>query len=153
MDRKRLRLDRAEQLRRLVANNASSSAVNVSDIIAELQRQPEITNDLRRTRLNIGRALLQQVDSMTHIEVVPLDGGGEFRWSFLEPSTMLAASVRSNRCVAAAYIDALRASPPSLRTPWELVIGFDEFSPGNKLRVDNRRKCMALNNRQLTRPR
>ena len=28
--------------------------------------------------------------------------------------------------------------------PWRLVVAWDEFSPGNKLKVDNTRKCMNL---------
>jgi hypothetical protein len=31
-----------------------------------------------------------------------------------------------------------------MANPWSLVVGFDEFTPGNKLQADNRRKVMVL---------
>jgi hypothetical protein len=38
----------------------------------------------------------------------------------------------------------VRLHPPSIEHPWSLIVGFDEFSPGNKLQCDNRRKTMVL---------
>ena len=28
--------------------------------------------------------------------------------------------------------------------PWGLILGLDEYTPGNKLKLDSRRKCMVL---------
>jgi hypothetical protein len=38
----------------------------------------------------------------------------------------------------------VRRHPPSIEHPWSLIVGFDEFTPGNKLQCDNRRKTMVL---------
>ena len=43
-----------------------------------------------------------------------------------------------SRCTAA------KKHPCSAEDPWSLVIGFDEFTPGNKLAVDNKRKIMNM---------
>ena len=39
------------------------------------------------------------------------------------------------------FLEALEMTP----SPWHLVIGFDEFAPGDKMKVNNRRKCMVVN--------
>ena len=39
---------------------------------------------------------------------------------------------------------ALRESPSSRERPWSLVVGFDEFVPGNKLQLQPSRKAMNL---------
>ncbi len=38
----------------------------------------------------------------------------------------------------------MRLHPPSIEHPWSLIVGFDEFTPGDKLQCDNRRKAMVL---------
>ncbi len=40
--------------------------------------------------------------------------------------------------------EAVRRHPPSIDHLWSLIVGFDEFTPGNKLQCDNRRKTMVL---------
>ena len=46
--------------------------------------------------------------------------------------------------MAELFAGALAENPPSLERPWHIILGFDEFAPGNKLKVDNSRKCMNL---------
>ena len=53
--------------------------------------------------------------------------------------------VKENESLAKLFLEAASAWPPSPDQPWRLVIGFDEFAPGNKLNVNNRRKAMVLN--------
>lgn len=144
MDRQRRRDDRAALLRSLVGSGGVS-ATSLGEIIATLQQRPDVLNDLHRNRLSIGDSLLEQFDRVKRVVHLQTSGNGEdFRWEFIDPSTMLSEVVRANRQVASAYEEALRCHPPSRDNPWELIVGFDEFSPGNKLRVDNRRKVMVL---------
>ena len=82
--------------------------------------------------------------SLRHIEHVPLAHGGNFEWEFADPNRLLASIVEHSPGLTAMYADAVRRSPPSMEHPWSLVVGFDEFTPGNKLQSDNRRKCMVL---------
>ena len=57
---------------------------------------------------------------------------------------MLSEMIEKSQQLAELYNRAALENPPSVERPWSLVIGFDEFAPGNKLKVDNRRKCMNL---------
>lgn len=73
------------------------------------------------------------------------EGGGEpFQWEFADPAKLLAFSVAASPCLARAFADAVREHPPDPERPWRAVVGFDEFAPGDKLNVDNRRKAMVL---------
>ena len=42
------------------------------------------------------------------------------------------------------FAKAFRKKAPTFDDPWALVVGFDEFVPGNKMSIDNRRKSMVL---------
>ena len=72
---------------------------------------------------------------MKHVVHVPLRGGGQFEWVFLDPAKLLSLFVCECPPVAKLFRDAAAVSPPSMGHPWHIVVGFDEFSPGNKLKV------------------
>ena len=50
---------------------------------------------------------------------------------------MICATSQFHRKAAARH-------PPNRNRPWKLIIGWDEFTPGNALAPDNRRKTMVL---------
>ena len=64
--------------------------------------------------------------------------GGMFEWSFLAPDLWLGGLVGRSAELQAVFEAALNAHPVSPTQPWRLVLGFDEFTPGNKLQLDNR---------------
>lgn len=70
--------------------------------------------------------------------------GSTFLWEFVHPLKLLAQAIEDSPALAALYARAIAEKPPSMQQPWRLILGWDEFVPGNKLRVDNRRKCMNL---------
>lgn len=73
-----------------------------------------------------------------------LHGGETFEWQYVDPATWLASMVSRSPVLQDMFASAWQRSPSSSERPWRLVLGFDEFSPGNKLQVQNRRKCMVL---------
>jgi hypothetical protein len=77
-------------------------------------------------------------------EELPLHNGGSWGWEFADPLKLLVARIEHSPEVARLFLDAVRRSPPSQEHPWSIVVGFDEFIPGNKLQADNRRKTMVL---------
>jgi hypothetical protein len=83
-------------------------------------------------------------DSVKHIESMPLIEGGFVDWEFADPNTLLASLVEHSPALNRLFTEAARISPPSVDKPWSMVVGFDEFVPGNKLKVDNKRKTMVL---------
>lgn len=76
-------------------------------------------------------------------ELVLVDGQ-TFEWQYVDPATWLASMVGRSPVLQDMFASAWQRSPSSSERPWRLVLGFDEFSPGNKLQVQNRRKCMVL---------
>ena len=72
------------------------------------------------------------------------ESGGPYQWSFCCPNLMLSMLISESEELQALYSRALDETPNSMDKPWSLAIGFDEFAPGNKLKVDNRRKAMVL---------
>ena len=83
-------------------------------------------------------------ESVRCIESMPLIEGGFVDWEFADPNTLLVSLVEHSPALNRLFTEAVRISPPSVVKPWSLVVGFDEFVPGNKLKVDNRRKTMVL---------
>lgn len=76
-----------------------------------------------------------RLDRAKHVVLVPRRGGGQFEWTFLDPAKLVSLFVEECPPVAKLFRDAVAARPPSIDNPWHLVIGFDEFAPGNKLKV------------------
>jgi len=71
-------------------------------------------------------------------ELVPFD------WILCHPSLLLSKLVTDLPVVAEQFAIAARAREPSAEDPWSLVVSFDEYSPGNQMKIDNRRKSMVL---------
>jgi hypothetical protein len=72
------------------------------------------------------------------------EGGGDLQWDTCEPNILLAHIVASCPDLQAAYAVAAERSLPTRERPWDLMVRFDEFSPGDKLNYDNTRKAMVL---------
>ena len=72
------------------------------------------------------------------------DGGAEFTWEYADPGKLLPLLIDESPVLSDIFARAVSEHRPTLQNPWDVIITFDEFCPGNKLRVDNRRKCMNL---------
>jgi hypothetical protein len=72
-----------------------------------------------------------------------LSDGSIFVWSFLNPHTWLPDLVERSPRLQVVFAAALERYPVSAAQPWHLAVAFDEFAPGNKLQVDNSRKCVV----------
>ncbi len=96
------------------------------------------------SRTTLSKVNLERFLSLRFVENVPLVDGGEWPWEYADPCKLLEAVVEHKRSLQDLYTRAVAESPPSLESPWSLVVAYDEFSPGNKLQPDNRRKTMVL---------
>jgi len=108
------------------------------------------------TRVGVHRATIEHEvkEEIAQLSVsisLPLEAGGETEWKLLEPNRLLAHVVENSPQLAEAYGRAANEHMPSLERPWDLLICFDEFVPGDKLKTFNSRKTMVLgfNFRQL----
>jgi hypothetical protein len=98
---------------------------------------------LRRLQCPANRSTLQRVnrdvfDQHRVVQALNTLDGGQFLWEYLGPDSWMAAVVERRPSLNAAFAEAWRRHPASPTRPWSLVLGFDEFAPGNKLQVDNR---------------
>ncbi len=73
-----------------------------------------------------------------------LTDGSNFKLEYLSPSALLTHRVESDSAFTTLMCTAVSNSPPTALKPWRILIGFDEYIPGNKLQYDNRRKVMVL---------
>ena len=67
---------------------------------------------------------------LRHVEELPLESGGTFRWELMHPCRLLAKMVEMPTRFGRNLEEAYRLSPCSPTKPWRLVIAFDEFCPG-----------------------
>jgi hypothetical protein len=69
---------------------------------------------------------------------IELTDGEIFKWEFADPALLLQLVLESSPLLAAQYTRTLQGHPAA----WGIIFAWDEFTPGNKLQVDNRRKVM-----------
>ncbi len=112
-----------------------------------------LLKDVRKRNMNLDAvskhavrdAFLDRTKAMGLTTRMPLASGeGHFDWFFVNPNALVSNLVAESAELQRAFAEALRRHPSSMARPWRLVLGFDEFAPGNKFRVDNARKCMVL---------
>ena len=74
--------------------------------------------------------------------------GEDWVWSYMDPQKLMAflleEAIGVQDGLADVFAEALSRCPGSMASPWSLVVGFDEFVPGNKLSSDHSRKAMVL---------
>ena len=78
-------------------------------------------------------------------ETIPLqlaDAAGTWDWVLAEPARLIQLSLSESPELRRLYLNALRKHPCSESAPWNVVFAYDEFAPGDKLKVNNRRKTM-----------
>ena len=75
---------------------------------------------------------------------LPSVRGSPVVWELCDPGLLITRVVRESAALQALFEAALAQKPCSLAQPWRLLAGWDEYVPGNKLKVDNSRKCMNL---------
>jgi len=79
-----------------------------------------------------------------HVEQLQLqEGGGVFDWPMAEPLELLVFLVEGSSFLQDIYESAIEKFPPE-RCTWSLIVAWDEFTPGNKLTLDNTKKSMVL---------
>ena len=80
---------------------------------------------------------------MREIEV-EREGGGTWQWPLCQPNLLFSTLVAESAQLQQVIEEALRTSPGTRDRPWHLIVGFDEFVPGNKLQLQPNRKAMNV---------
>ena len=133
--RPRLCVDSTDRLRDLLHHSTKSG---LAEILRIMRRPDEETRGLKALT-TIERSIAQSTLQRRSYET---DRGTIFDWPFACPALLLARLVQCPG-LSRVWDCALREYPPS-RHCWRLMLAYDEFSPGNKLKCDNRRKTMVL---------
>ena len=114
----------------------------LASIISKIREHPEYLQ--LSTQYALTEANLASFMQVRHVEPLALRDGTIFNWEFCEPNRTLALMVHECPLLEAIFVSAANKHPCSASRPWSLIIGFDEFTPGNQLSVHNERKCMNL---------
>ena len=139
---KRGRLEpEAEETVRSLCRIGSISHKGLEELLRRLRAQPSIVN-IAHTELT--RQMHARFEEVRCSVDIPLTDGGDFKWEIADPVLLTSKLIRERPNVRTAYLEGLRRAPCSKQNPWHCVIGFDEFTPGDKLKVNNRRKSMVL---------
>jgi hypothetical protein len=115
------------------------SNMGLCDLLKAIRKLPSLPE---ASRHQINEVHAARFTTVRHVEPMPLvDSDGEtYAWELCEPNLMLASVLGECPRLAEVYLNALRTKP----MPWSLVLGWDEFAPGDKLKCNNRRKTMVL---------
>ena len=130
-------MDPEAALKRVVTQATNSSDLELRRIIAALQGEVPTRKSMEAAR----HARLDEVMRMIEVET---EGGGQWQWPLCQPNLLFSIMVSESKPLQTLLKAAFLSSPCSRERPWSLVVGFDEFVPGNKLQLQPTRKAMNL---------
>jgi len=113
----------------------------LQELLSRLRRNPEL---LDATRRDLVDEFHSRFDAISTTIDVDLTDGAVWHWPVVEPGLLLQKLLSECPNLFAVFAQALVRTPCTKDRPWSALIGFDEFTPGNKLNIDNRRKTMVL---------
>jgi len=144
MDRptKRVKLSSESQdVVRSLCRIGSISNKGLEELLRRVRAHPEVLELGHRGLTDEMHARFNEVRATLSFD---LRGGQRFTWQFADPGLLASKIIMERPHVRAAFLDALHRRPCSRINPWKAIVGFDEFTPGDKLKVNNRRKSMVL---------
>ena len=131
---KRAKLSAVQRL--MHVGNISNQGLDT--LFAELRRS---NLDLRTTSSRtISEAFHDRFDSLKVVVVMAMLDGTTFDWEVLHPGRLVVWMLHELPALASIYAAAMRKHKPSISDPWTAILIWDEYTPGDKLRVDNTRK-------------
>ena len=135
---KRAKLDPEDTLLKVVTQAASCSDLELRRILQAREGSDAPTcDDLRAARH-------ERFDAVVRTIEVETDDGGTWTWPLCQPNLLFAMMASESAPFKQLIRESLIASPCSRDRPWSLLVGFDEFVPGNKLQLQPSRKAMNL---------
>ena len=96
------------------------------------------------SRKHVHKSNHARFDSICHLEPILLRSGAYWNWPIAEPSRLLTLMISESQVLHDLFAQALARGAPSQTSPWTIVIGYDEFSPGGMFSVGDARKSMNL---------
>ena len=98
--------------------------------------------DKASVRQRISRALRP---CSSYLKLPAAEGESTVDWTFADPALLIPLTLSKSQLLQDVYARALREHPCSSERPWGLVVGFDEFCPGDRMNAAQQgKKCMDL---------
>ena len=113
--------------------------MSVSGLHSILQRVNGVAAG-RQTLRDANRIVLE---ACPHSEVIMVDGS-PFTWEMAQPAQLLAYMVDASPGLQDVFGAAARRCPCDSEHLWDILLAFDEFTPGSKFKPKNRRKTMTV---------
>ena len=135
---KRAKLDPQGTLLKVVTQSTSCSDSELRRILQG--REGSGAPSIKKLRA----ARFDRFDEVMRTIEVETDDGGTWTWPLCQPNLLFATMASESAPLQQLIRESLRASPCSRERPWNLLVGFDEFVPGNKLQLQPSRKAMNL---------
>lgn len=131
---KRAKMSAIQRL--LHVGNISNQGLNT--LLAELRRsQLDISNTSSRS---IADAFHNRFDELKVVIKMNMLDGSTFDWEVLHPCRLFSYMLHELPALESIYSAAMQKHKPSIALPWTAILIWDEYTPGNKMRVDNTRK-------------
>ena len=138
---KRIRLtDGQRDVLRGFCRRGSISNVGLQFLLTRVKENPDLMNVSRDELLEQFHARFDLVKTSISLE---LNDGSWRDWSVADPGLLLSMVLRERPELANLFAVAMDAHPCSSSLPWSIIVGFDEYTPGNKTKLNNQKKCMV----------
>ena len=118
-------------------NGTSNKSLSV--IVNKLVDGPGVSNKMLT---KIRRERYDAVKDTLHVKAAV--GEGEITIPYANPNRLLEYTSSVSDGFRAILEAAFIKHPCSRERPWNLLVGFDEYVPGDKFKVNNSRKAMSL---------
>ena len=134
---KRLRSAPSASLIDVVTKASRSSDLELGRILQVREGHEPSHKQFHDARHHRAQPLMREIE-------VEKEGGGTWQWPLCQPNLLFSTLVAESAQLQQVIEEALRTSPGTRDRPWHLIVGFDEFVPGNKLQLQPSRKAMNL---------
>ena len=135
---------RAAARRRRLQERVDISGISDSGLASIIENLQRDAIEGPVSRHDCHKAALRSIRGQDRTLSLPLVNGGSWQWHYLSPQSVLKQMLEGSPAVADAYRQVLALRPNTHQSPWKMIWYFDELTPGNALRPDNRRKTMAV---------
>ena len=134
---KRIRLtDGQRDVLRGFCRRGSISNAGLQFLLTRLKENPDLINVSRNELLEQFHARYDLVKTSISLE---LNDGSWRDWSVADPGLLLSMVLRERPELANLFAVGMDAHPCSSSRPWSIIVGFDEYTPSNKTKLNNQK--------------
>ncbi len=88
----------------------------------------------------VGRALFEEFDPLSTTLVLDTTSNKDFVLDLLDPNLLLQEAVAASPALGELFAKAANRFGSGPDHVWSIVLGFDEFTPGNGFRLENKKR-------------